>query len=170
MKLLIFLISILTIYNCVYSQTGGKHTFSLLDLPYSARAAALGTDYITTKDQDLNLAILNPSLYNSKMHQQIGFNQGFMAGSINYGMVSYARNFNSGITGGASLRYVNYGKQDSRDEAGSQINTFTPGEFILGAGLGKQLNPNISIGANLNFLYFYRSFNRSSRKLRIGRI
>ncbi len=135
------------------AQTGGNTTFALLDLPFSARAAALGTDFISVKDQDLNLAIANPSLYNAKMHQQLGFNQAFLASGINYGMVNYARKFKNNLAGGASIRYVNYGKQERRDENGTSLGEFSPAEFIVGAGLGKQLNPQISVGANVNFIY-----------------
>ncbi len=151
MRIFAFILTVIPL--ALLGQTGGDHTFALLDLPYSARAAALGTDFITVKDQDLNLAISNPSLYNSKMNKHVGFNQALLAGGVNYGMVTYARSFKNNITGGASLRYVSYGKQDRRDEAGTAIGTFSPGEFVLGAGLGKQLNPQISIGANVNLIY-----------------
>lgn len=152
MKLIAF-ISIIIAPLAAFSQTGGNHTFALLDLPFNARSAALGTDFITAKDQDLNLAISNPSLYNAKMHKHASFSQAFLAGGISYGMANYARNFKNDITGGASIRYVSYGKQDRRDEAGTSIGSFTPAEFIFGAGFGKQLNPQISIGANVNLIY-----------------
>lgn len=137
----------------LFAQNGGNHTFALLDLPFNARSAALGTDFITVKDQDVNLAIGNPSLYNAKMHQHMSFSQSLLAGGVNYGMINYARKFKNDITGGTSFRYVSYGKQDRRDEAGTALGTFSPGEFILGAGLGKQLNPQISVGANINLIY-----------------
>lgn len=149
----IFTLVLAVIPIAIFAQTGGNHTFALLDLPYSARAAALGTDFITVKDQDLNLAVSNPSLYNAKMSKSLGFNQALLAGGINYGMVSYARSFKNDFTGGATLRYVSYGKQDRRDETGASLGTFSPGEFILGAGVGKQLNPQISVGANVNLIY-----------------
>lgn len=152
MRFFTFFIALFFLIN-LSAQTGGNSTFALLDLPFSARAAALGTDFISAKDQDLNLAIANPSLYNAKMHQHVGFNQAFLAGGINYGMVNYARKFKNDMTGGASLRYVNYGKQERRDENGTSLGHFSPAEFIFGAGLGKQLNPQISIGANVNLIY-----------------
>lgn len=149
----ITLLLIISLPLVLFGQTGGNHTFAFLDLPYSARAAGLGTSFISVKDQDLNLGIANPSLLNKKMHQHVGFNQGFLASGINYGMVNYARSLGEGLTGAASLRYVSYGKQDRRDETGNKLGTFSPGDFILAAGVGKQLNPQISVGANLNMIY-----------------
>jgi hypothetical protein len=164
MKKISFLLT-LFIPFLTFSQIGGNTTFALLDLTYSARSAGLGGDFITAKDEDLNLTVANPSLYNSKMHNHVGFNQALLAGGVNYGMINYARAFKNAITGGASLRYVNYGKQEMRNEAGTSIGTFTPGEFILGAGAAKQLNPQITIGANVNLIYSqlagYNSFGGS---------
>jgi hypothetical protein len=41
-----------------FAQTGGTTTFAILDLTYNARAAGLGNDFISIKDQDINLGIL----------------------------------------------------------------------------------------------------------------
>lgn len=157
MKKKILYQAIIGTYFCfcsLYSvgQIGGNSTFALLDMPFSARSIGLGTDFITVRDQDLNLTISNPALYNSKMHKQVGFNHGFLASGINFGMVNYGRQFNDQITGGMSLRYVSYGKMTRRDEAGNEMGTFSPGEFILGAGMSKQLNPQIAVGVNVNLL------------------
>jgi hypothetical protein len=154
MKKFLIVFKIIYFSSVSLAQTGGDNTFSLLNLPFNARSAALGTDFITVKDQDLNLAVSNPSLYNSEMHKMIGFSQTVLAGNINVGMLAYANKLESlDATGGISLRYVNYGKMNRTDVTGQQLGTFTPSEYILGAGLGKQLNPQISIGGNFNFIF-----------------
>jgi hypothetical protein len=135
-----------------FSQTGGNTGFAFLDLPFNARSAALGNDFISSKDQDLNLGIQNPSLINEQMHKHLGFNQAFLAGGVNYGMVSYARSY-SKFHAMHSLRYVNFGNLDRFDETGQQIGEFNAGDFILGTGLAKQINPLISVGANFNIIY-----------------
>lgn len=149
----LYILSLLLIPLCTFSQTGGKHTFALLDLGYNARSTALGTDFISVIDKDINLGISNPSLYNPLMNNQASFNHAIHASGINYGMASYGRSFGESVTGGASIRYISYGKQDRRDEAGIQAGTFTPGEFIFGVGASKILNPQITVGANVNLLY-----------------
>lgn len=145
----------LVIVNSVLglAQTGGEHTFSFLELGYNARANALGTDFIAVKDDDVNLGVINPSLLNSGMHHKLGFNHAFMAGGINYGMLSYAQSINESSTFSGHLRYVSYGEMIRRDEAGLEQGTFSAGDFVFGGGLGKQLNEKISVGANLNIIY-----------------
>lgn len=135
------------------AQIGGKHSFALLDLPFNARSAALGTDFITAKDQDLNLGVSNPSLYNSGMNRNIAVNQALLSAGINYGMLAYAHNIDSIYNLSGNIRYINYGQIIQRDEAGNEIGKMNPGEFIIGLGGSKQLDKRISVGVNTSFLY-----------------
>ena len=135
------------------AQTGGSSTFSLLDLSYNARSTALGTDFISIKDKDLNFGVSNPSLYNSTMDKQFSFNQALLAGGINYGMVNYAKSLDSNRTVSGNIRYINYGEMTRRDEGGRDLGKFRPAEFIFGVGGAKQINPYLSIGTNVSLLY-----------------
>ena len=83
----IFFIAFLSFAS--FAQTGGTTTFALLDLTYNARAAGLANDFISIKDQDINLGIANPSLWNEKMQTNLSLNQALLAGGINYGQVAY---------------------------------------------------------------------------------
>lgn len=134
------------------AQTGGTTSFALLDLTYNARAAGLGNDFISAKDQDINLGVANPSLYNDKMHNTLSANQAILSGGINYGQVVYGKKLKIGFLG-TSIRYVNYGEFRRTDINGSDQGAFNPFECIIGAGYGKQLNPRISVGTNLNLIY-----------------
>lgn len=133
-------------------QTGGNTSFALLDLTYNARSAGLGNDFISVKDGDINLGIANPSLLNDKMHTGLGFNQAILAGGINYGMFTYGHKLWGGLLS-SHIRYVNYGEFKRTDVNGNDLGTFRPFESIIGAGYGKQLNPRISVGGNLNLIY-----------------
>jgi hypothetical protein len=137
----------------IVAQTGGTSTFALLDLGFNARANGLGVDFITAKDQDVNLGVINPSVYNTKMNNTVGVNQSFLAGGISYGLFTYAKNIQEYGTFAGHLRYVNYGRMDRTDITGTKQGTFTPSEYILGAGFGRQLNPIISVGSNINLIY-----------------
>jgi hypothetical protein len=135
-----------------FSQTGGENIFPFLDLGYNARANGLGRDFISVMDKDINLGVANPAMLNKEMHNTIGFNQALLAGGINYGMVAYGRSIGDLGTGSLHLRYVSYGEMDRTDVNGETIGTFSAGDFILGAGFGRQLNPRISVGANFNLI------------------
>ncbi len=137
----------------VNAQTGGTTSFGFLDLAYNARSLALGTDFISIRDQDLNLGVGNPSLINEKMHNRASFNQALLAGGINYGMINYGRAFKESIVGVGHLRYVDYGKMTRRDEFGNDQGTFKPMDMILGASVAKPFSPRLNVGLTLNFIY-----------------
>lgn len=134
------------------SQYGGTISFPFLDLDYSARSFGLGGNFIFAKDADLNLGITNPSLLNAEMSNKVALNQSFHAGGINIGMISYGRSLKNDRFLSGHLRYVSYGKMQGRDKTGELTNSFNPFEYIIGVGFGKQLNPRISVGGNLNFI------------------
>lgn len=152
MKNLILLFFII-FYQFSFAQIGGKTTFALLDLGYSARSNALGENFITVKDQDVNLGVSNPSLYNRKMDKMGGLSQTLLAGGINYGMVAYAKQKDTITTIAGHLRYINYGKMERTDVSGASLGNFTPSEYIVGVGLGRKLNQQIAVGANFNLIY-----------------
>lgn len=149
----VLLFLVLTITFTGFAQTGGNNVFSFLDLGFNARANGLGTDFITVKDKDVNLSVTNPSLLNEKMDNTLGINQAFLAGGINYGMLAYAKHYEDLGTFSGHLRYVAYGSMVRRDESGIDQGEFSAGDFVLGAGYGRQLNQKVSVGANFNFIY-----------------
>ena len=152
MKTLLFAFTLI-LSSFGIGQTGGENTFQLLNLGYSARAIGLGTDFISVKDADINLGVGNPALLNPEMHKTLGVNNSFFAEGINYGMAAYGFGLKNEATMSAHIRYVSYGEMTRREINGVENGTFSPGEFIVGAGYAKQINPKISVGANLNLLY-----------------
>jgi hypothetical protein len=140
-------------YNCLsFAQTGGYSTFSLLDLTYNARAVGLANDFISAKDNDINLGMANPSLLNGKMHNTLSVNNALLSGGIHYGQVAYGHSLLGGTLGG-SIRFVNYGEMKRTDVNGSDLGTFHPFESVITVGYGYQLNPRISVGANIHLVY-----------------
>lgn len=134
------------------AQTGGNYAFPILNMAFNARSCGLGTNFITAKDQDVNLGFSNPSLYNDKMHNQASFSHGFLPSGVNFGMASYGRNFGEKFSSAASIRYVSYGQQERMDELGYNIGKFHPSDYILGIGTAYKIYEKMSVGANFNFL------------------
>jgi len=77
----------------VNAQIGGTSVYSFLDLPNSSRIAALGGSVNAVKDNDLSLCLVNPAFLTPKMSNQIALSFVDYYSDINYGFVSYARNF-----------------------------------------------------------------------------
>jgi hypothetical protein len=147
-----FIIIFLLIGTSLFSQIGGQTSFALLGLDFNARSSGLAGDFITAKDQDINMGVSNPSLLNNKMHQSISVSQALHAGRINYGMLSYGHAFNEKQVLSTHIRYVAYGKMMRTEKNGVEMGNFSPFEYIVGVGYGHQLNPRISVGANLNII------------------
>jgi hypothetical protein len=135
------------------SQTGGTNAFPFLNLTYNARAAGLAGEFITAKDSDINLGIANPSLLNKDMHKTLGLNQAILPAGISYGMVSYGHHLDNIGTLSGYIKYINYGKFQRTNVNGTEDGKFNPFEMVIGSGIGKQLNPLISVGGNISLLY-----------------
>lgn len=162
-KLLIVFGVLLTQF--VNAQIGGQYAFPFINLPFSARAAGLGGEYISVKDDDLNIGVLNPSLLNESMLRKVSLNSSLHTGGINHGMANYAIGLKNKDIISSYIKYVNWGKIDETDETGATIGSFNPFEMILGAGYGRQLNERLSVGGNLNVIFSqlagYSSFGSS---------
>jgi hypothetical protein len=137
-----------------FGQTGGTHSFPFLELTYNARSAGLGGNFISVYDDDINLGVANPSLLNSQMNKDISFSSALQPGGINHGMLGYGFDLvkiQSTMSG--YIKYISYGSFERTNEMGISEGTFTPFEMIAGAGIGKEINKRMRLGANLNFLY-----------------
>ncbi|MBW7867788.1 MAG: type IX secretion system protein PorQ [Brumimicrobium sp.] len=146
-------IFILLIPITLVAQTGGKNAFPFLDLPYDARTGSLGRKLITIFDDDLHMGIQNPAALNPSMDNSVGISQALLASGINHGMLAYAKDFANIGTGAIHLRYVAYGKMNRMDEFGQELGTFSAGDFVLGASMGRIINSNLSIGASFNIIW-----------------
>ena len=149
-KLALILLSIIP--AIATAQTGGVHSFQNLNSQYNARTMGLGGDAITIYDNDLNLGLNNPAIMNYRMHGRFGFNQSIMSSGVNTGALTYARKIRNTM-GMVHFRYSSYGKMKRTDFDGSDLGTFTPGDFILGASAQHSFNERMSVGATLNILY-----------------
>jgi len=142
------------------AQIGGESTYEFLNLPNSARIAAMGGEYLAIYDDDITLSLANPSLINENMHNNLGFSFIDYYSDIKYGYAQYGLNFEKVGAFVATLQFINYGKFDRADETGQRNGTFTAGEYALNIGWGRRLHPHWSIGANIKGIYSsFESYN-----------
>lgn len=130
----------------------GENVFPFMNLPVSARQAALGGDAVSVRDADVNFAAVNPALLNLDMHNQISLNVAtYLAGS-KYGTLNYGRAFEGGHLITANARYMDYGKMPRTDEAGTEMGEFGASDVAIGAGYAYQFEDEWTIGANVNLI------------------
>lgn len=147
------MVVLIVVYVQLSAQIGGSYTYAFLNLPNSARIAALGGNANAIKDDDISLALVNPSLITTKMHNEVALSFIDYYSDINYGFVSYARNFKKVGMFDASMQFINYGKFTNTDASGVSYGTFTAGEYAMNIGWGRLLDSMFSIGANLKNIY-----------------
>src|SRR5947207_13284398 len=78
---------------CLKAQEGGSTTYSFLNVPASARVAAMGGTFLSVKDNDLNVGLQNPALLNPSMSKWIAFSGVTYIADIKFGDVAFAKDF-----------------------------------------------------------------------------
>jgi hypothetical protein len=150
----LILFSLVLFYaNSVFAQLGGTSTYQFITLQPNARIAALGGNAISINDNDLNLAVQNPSLLRREMSNQITYNHVFLFEGISAGYAGFAHHFDSLGTFAAGIQYINYGDFKKTTANGEVIGSFSAGEYNMHAAFGKKLSKDLSIGAQVKFIY-----------------
>ena len=135
------------------AQLGGQSGFRVLSIPSSARASALGGNYIAVKDNDINLGIFNPGLLNREMGRQVALSYLPYFEGIKVGYASYAHHCDSiATTFAGTVQYVDYGDFTRTDDVGNEIGEFQAGEYVVQLGAGRAIDSLFSIGANAKFI------------------
>lgn len=149
-------ISLLLLFSAPlgFAQIGGSSTYSFLELPVSARAAALGGTYVGVNDGDLGLAATNPSFLDTSVNNHIVMTYTPLFAGINYGYVAYAHSFANIGTFDLGVKDIDYGTFTQADDAGNITGTFTAGEYMFNLGYGRKLKDSLfSAGVNAKIVY-----------------
>ncbi len=151
-KNILLILPALLCLNMLQAQIGGSTAFSFLNLPLSARAAALGGKTVSVYDHDLNMAVWNPSLLSAKTSSQLAFSFADYFTDVRYGYAGFAWHIDSIGTFALSASRINYGDFTETDNTGAVIGQFSAGEYGITLGYSRQLDSNFTIGANIKYL------------------
>ncbi|MFM2206286.1 MAG: hypothetical protein RL213_261 [Bacteroidota bacterium] len=145
-----------------FGQVGGGSPYAFLEVPASARIAALGGTYITVQDHDINAALQAPSLLNASMDKSIAFSMTSLFDGVRFGDATFVTDRKKLGTFSASMHYGSYGDFKLTNEYGDVEGSFKAADYCLGFGWGYRYNPRFSVGAALktvyNDYYLYNSF------------
>lgn len=148
-----FLLAFTLLLGHANAQLGGGSAFRVLDIPSSARAAALGGNYIAVKDGDLNLGVFNPALLDRESGSQVALSYLPYFEGIKVGYAAYAHHLDSSkITVSGAVQYFDYGTFERTDETGEVLGEFRAGENVLQIGAGRPIDSLFSVGANLKMI------------------
>lgn len=138
MKKIALLISVFVALKGI-SQIGGTKTYRFLDIPMTARAAALGGNNMSIWGDDINLIQSNPALLNPHMTKQVAFNYSNYVGDLNFYYAAYAHSLKQYGTAALSLQTYNYGKFDGYDELGQKTNSFKANDNCITLNYSKPM-------------------------------
>ncbi len=145
------------------AQIGGTKNFRFLDIPMTARSAALGGGNISIWDDDINLIHNNPSLLNSGMTKKIALNYGSYVSDLKYGYLAYAHHLKQYGNIAGSVQFFDYGKFVGYDEFGQKTNNFKAGDYSINVTYAKpfkdsSFNVGIALKTIISQYDIYRSY------------
>ena len=149
--LLLFVASVCTL--SVIAQVNSSTSYKFLNLPTSARSAAMGGSFISSGSSDLNLVADNPSVLDSTMDKLATISYINYLSDINMGYVAYSKYYSGIGTFSGGLQFMGYGDFIRADETGVQYGTFKAGDYAFDISYGRAIDSLFSIGASMKFIY-----------------
>ncbi|WP_297984532.1 type IX secretion system protein PorQ [uncultured Chryseobacterium sp.] len=135
-----------------WQAQSGQNVYPFLNIPVSARQAALGGDAVSVRDFDAGLALVNPSLMNLEMDERVSINYAsYLAGS-NYGTISYVKDLEYGHLLGINARYMDYGNMPRTDESSTVSGEFGASDAAIGVSYAYQFEEDWTVGGNVSFI------------------
>ena len=141
-----------SLFSCILSAQVGTNVYPFLNIPASARQAALGGDAVSVRDYDVAFAAINPGLMNLDQDKMISFNySNYLAGS-QYGTLSYVKDLEEGHLIGFNARYMDYGKMPRTDESAQISGEFGAMDASVGMAYAYQFDDDFTIAGGANFI------------------
>lgn len=140
------------LFSVIFFAQEGTNVYPFLNIPVSARQAALGGDAISVRDYDVGFVGVNPGLMNIEQDKMIALNYtSYLAGS-QYGTISYVKDLGEAHLVSFNARYMDYGKMPRTDESANIDGEFGAMDASLGLGYAYQFEENWTIGGSANFV------------------
>lgn len=138
-KAVLCLVFLLSLSLSAQAQVGGQRGFSFLELPTSAKQAALGGVNVTAGGHDVNMVAANPALLNEEMDNQFSLSYVGYLSDIRQSNVAYAFNFAKYGRWVASINYLNYGDFIQRDATGMAEGSFSVNDYTFNLTHARQI-------------------------------
>ena len=143
----------LVLPSALQAQIGGTTVYQLLNLPPSARSAAMGGWVPSAWDDDPALVYHNPALANPAMNNQLSLNYSNYLADIRYGYLAYAHDLGKWGTPVIGMQYINYGTFIEANEYGDILGNFSAAEYALNLTYAYALDSALSFGLTIRPVY-----------------
>jgi hypothetical protein len=122
-----------------FPQVGGTRAYRFLDVPMTARAAALGGNSMSIWGEDLNLIYSNPALLNPAMKNQASLNYCNYVGDLNFWYLAHAHDFKKYGTAALSVQAFGYGTFKGYDQVGEKTADFKANDYSVNMTYAKPM-------------------------------
>ena len=139
-------------FPLLFAAQNGANIYPFLNLPVSARQAALGGDAVSVRDHDVSFSAVNPSLLNLEMVDRVAVNFASYLADSKYGTISYAKDLGYGHLISAQAKYLDYGNMPRTDESAAVNGEFSATDAAVGVGYAYQFEDDFTVGGSLNFV------------------
>ncbi len=165
---LVGLVAWLIATSMAFAQ-GGSSVYTFLDLPMSARLNALGGTNVSTRTNDISLALCNPALLNDKTDKSLQLNYAYYLQGVNIASALYGHNYDDNRFA-IGIHYLDYGSMPYADELGNLTGgTFSARDVSINLMYARQLGEYFSVGATLKPIYSnYESYNSFALAADVG--
>ncbi|MGQ1889591.1 type IX secretion system protein PorQ [Thermophagus sp. OGC60D27] len=145
-KIICFFLFVLLFPLLSLAQVGGESVFGILYLTPSAHMNALGGYQVGLYDKDPSLALFNPAMADSSVHQYATLGVSSYIADINFGYAAFAWHQKDLGTFFGGLNHLGYGNMIMADQDGVINGRFSASETVMFLGYSKRLSPRFSAG------------------------
>jgi len=136
----------------VFAQAGGRRSFEFLNVPGSARLAALGGVNASLADRDVNFFYANPALVSDTLAGMASASYQFYVADIGQATFSYAHDFNRIGTVAIGVQHLGYGTIKGYDASGQETGDFKADETALVVSKSHRISA-FRLGASLKGVF-----------------
>jgi len=135
------------------AQLGGRTGYTFLEVPVSARQAAIGGTNVSVLDRNVAMGYQNPALLNDSIHKHVSFTYQPYFADIKKSTLFGAYSLKKKGMLSAGLNYFDYGTINETDPSGNATGVvFHPQEYAIIVGYARSQGP-FSMGVNGKFVH-----------------
>lgn len=133
--------------------TGGNEVFKFLNIPQSARIAAMGGIQQSMSGRDVAYMFQNPATLNLSTHNQFHVNQSFYPTGSAFLTGAYGRTFDKLGYAGFGIQYINHGKMNEKLADGTPNGNAYAQDLVGMISFARPMAEKTNYGISLKYVH-----------------